>query len=420
MGEANKKLKVALVHDHLSTFGGAERVLYALHNMFPSAPIYTLFYNNDVVNAYFPDAKVKASFLQKFPKLLRRRFKWIAPLAISAVENFNFSEYDIVISSSAFFAKGVVVGHDTIHISYCHTPTRYLWENNKKEEKLFKRIVDMIGTHLLRIWDFSSAGRVDYFVANSKYTKKRIEKYYKKDAFVVYPPVDIDFIKNGELTSSLNKKAILDKLPQKFFLMVTQLQEYKQVKLVTETFSKLKYPLVIIGDGPLKKELKKIAPQNVFILGKQPDDIVKYCYKNCYAYIHAAEDDFGISPVEAMQFGKPVLAYAAGGALETMVGSVNGEFFGAHHPAILADGLRRLMLNYPDYNDVVIKNLGNRFKKERFQEEFRRILKRILVHELNGESKKLEIFNSLQVQQPLFDQFVIDSNSSLHEAHNKS
>ena len=394
------KLKVALVHDTLNTFGGAERVLYALANIFPSAPIYTLFCNKNVVDAYFPDTEIKVSALQKFPGFLKRRFKWIAPFAISAVENFNFSDYDIVISSSSFFAKGVITGHETVHISYCHTPTRYLWENVGRGDSIFQRFIDIIGTHILRIWDFSAASRVDYFIANSKHTKTRIKKYYKKDAFVVYPPVDIDLLDSGERSNSLHKKFVIDKLPQQFFLMVTQLQEYKNVKLAVQTFSKLKYPLVIIGDGPLKKELQNLAGENVIVLGRQPDDIVKYCYENCYAYIHPGEDDFGISPVEAMQFGKPVLAYMAGGALETVVDKVSGEFFDSRHPAVLADGIRKLNNNYSNYNTAVIKNLGNRFRKERFQDELRRILKKILAHELNGEAENVFEINFITEAQP--------------------
>ena len=393
MTERNKKFKVALVHDTLNTFGGAERVLHALVSMFPTAPIYTLFYTKDIVDIYFPDAEIRTSFLQKFPKFLKHRFKWIAPFAISAIENFNFSNYDIVISSSSFFAKGIITGHETIHISYCHTPTRYLWENVGRSKNIFQKFIDVIGTHILRIWEFTAASRVDYFIANSKHTKKRIKKYYKKDAFVVYPPVDTDFIENGGRSDTLRKKSIINNLPQNFFLIVTQLQEYKKVKLAVQAFSKLKYPLVIIGDGPLKKELQKLADKNVFILGRQPDDIVRYCYENCYAYIHPGEDDFGISPVEAMQFGKPVLAYKAGGALETIVDKLSGEFFDSHHPAVLADGVRKINSNYSNYNTAVIKNLGNRFKKERFQDELRRILKRVLVYELNGDAENFTEIN---------------------------
>ena len=393
MDKINGKLKVALVHDHLGKFGGAERVLYALHNMFPTAPIYTLFYKQEIVDTYFPNAKMETSFLQRFPNFLRCRFKWISPLAISAIENFKLNNYDIVISSCAFFAKGIISDHNTIHICYCHTPTQYLWESTHDDSGMFKKLVDVIGTHILRLWDFNAADRVDYFIANSKYTKKRIGKFYKKDSFVVYPPADIDFIENGDLSSALVKKSIIDRLPEKFFLIITQLESYKNIKTAVDAFSKLKYPLVMIGEGRLFKELKKTASPNIILLGRQSDDIIKYCYQNCYAYIQPAKDDFGISPVEAMLFGKPVLAYRGGGSLETVVEGVNGEFFDSDHPAVLADGVRRLNNNYQNYNEFLIKSLGQRFSKERFQDEFRRVLKKILVAELNDSAEEDSVEN---------------------------
>lgn len=403
MGNNGKKLKVALVHDHLTTFGGAERVLFALHNMFPSAPIYTLFYKQNVVDAYFPSTEIKTSSLQKLPQFLLRRFYWISFLAIPAIENFNFSNYDIVISSSAFFAKGIITDHKTIHISYCHTPTRYLWEREEHKRNIFRKFTDILGTHILRLWDFNAASRVDYFIANSKYTKKRISKYYKRDAFIVYPPVDIDFIEQGDKSGAFAKKAILEKLPDKFFLIVSQLRKYKNIDVAIQAFNKLKYPLVIVGEGPLLKKLKQQAGENIIILGRQPDDIVEYCYQNCYAYIHPVNDDFGISPVEAMLFGKPVLAYRSGGALESIVEGVSGEFFNDLHPAVLADGVRRLNENYATYNDFLIKSIANRFNKERFQDEFRRVLKKILNYEWNGEEEKFsteqEILNTSTSQQ---------------------
>lgn len=396
MGNNDQKLKVALVHDSLITFGGAERVLYALHNMFPAAPIYTLFYKRDIANLYFPSAKIKASFLQKFPSTLKKRFKWLAPLAIPAIESFDFAKYDIVISSCAFFAKGVITSAGTVHICYCHTPTKYLWELSAGKGSFLKKAVDLVGTHFLRIWDFASSDRVDYFIANSKYTKKRIKKYYKKDAFVVYPPADIAFIDNGERASKLQKDSIVQKLPENYFLIVSQLQNYKNIDVAVRAFSKLKYPLVVIGEGPLYKKLKKTAGKNTIFLGRQSDDVVKYCYENCYAYVHPAKDDFGISPVEAMLFGKPVLAYRGGGAQESVVEGVSGEFFDDAHPAVLADGVRRLVENYDNYSETMIRQIGARFSKERFAEELRRVIKKVLVYELNSKGGAEEEGTSAQ------------------------
>lgn len=389
MSQTNNKLKVALVHDYMTQFGGAERVLHVMHNIFPKAPIYTLFYNPTLADIYFPEADIRTSFLQKLPKKLHKRFRYLAPLAIPAIENFNLAEYDIVLSSSAFFAKGVITSPDTIHISYCHTPTKHLWElkeektHQKDRGKIFKRVAEKLTLHFFRLWDFNAAARVDYFIANSKNTKRRIKKYYNQDSFVVYPCAGVQLMENGQRSDVMYKKSIKAQLPEKYFLIVSQLQDYKNIDVAVETFSRMKYPLVVIGDGPEKKRLQKMASDNVIFLGRQPDDIVKYAYQNCFAYIYPGREDFGISAVEAMIFGKPVLAYRAGGVLESVVEGVSGEFFDDLHPAVLADGVRRLMDNYETYSPAMIQSTGDRFSIDRFQGEFKRVLKRILAHEWN-------------------------------------
>lgn len=390
MSKANKNLKVALVHDHLMRYGGAERVLFAFHGLFPKAPIYTLFYDEAVIDAYFPDADIRTSFLQKLPKFLRRRFKYLAPLAIPAIENMDLSDYNLVISSCAFFAKGVITRPDAIHLCYCHTPTKYLWGSQTlgaaRSSNIFVRAFEGMGIHMLRLWDFNAALRVDHFVTNSKNVRSRIQKYYRKDAFVVYPPVDRALLAAGDKADPFSKKSILASLPKDFFLIVSQLYPHKEIDIAVQAFQKLKYPLVIIGDGPERSRLKALAGENVIFLGRQPDDIVSECYQLSYAYVHAGEEDFGISPVEAMLYGKPVLAYRAGGVQESVVEGVSGEFFDDLHPAVLADGVRRIKINYTNYNPVVIKNIASKFSKERFGEELRRVIKRILVYEWETES----------------------------------
>ncbi|MDX1535279.1 MAG: glycosyltransferase [Candidatus Spechtbacterales bacterium] len=386
MTKTDEKLKIALVHDHLTTFGGAERVLYAMHRVFPEAPIYTLFSDEDITGSYFPNADIRVSSLQKFPKFLRKRFRYLSPFAIPAIENFDLRDFDIVISSAAFFAKGVITDPEAVHISYCHTPTRYLWDYESSgmeinSKNIFIRFLEKLVLHFFRLWDYSAAERVDYFIANSKNTKKRIQKIYNKDAFIVYPSVDIELIQ-GENADPLHRKSVLDNLPDNFFLIVSQLQKYKNIDLAVETFNKLEYPLVIIGDGPERKYLEKIASDNIIFLGRQPDDIVRECYDRAHAYIYPGKEDFGISAVEAMLFGKPVIAYRGGGLVESVVEGVSGEFFDDAHPAVLADAVRRLNLNYENYNPLMIKNVGSKFGKDRFVSELRRILTRILEHEM--------------------------------------
>ncbi|OGZ60872.1 MAG: hypothetical protein A2919_02385 [Candidatus Spechtbacteria bacterium RIFCSPLOWO2_01_FULL_43_12] len=383
MSHKKGKLKVALMHDYMVQYGGAERVLSVLHGIFPSAPIYTLFYDETVVRSYFAGADIRSSFLQKAPSFLRKRFKYLSLLAVPAVENFDFTGYDLVISSCAFFAKGIITDPDTIHVCYCHTPTKYLWEFHDKgsEKPHVKSFVERIVAHVFRIWDFQAVSRVDYFIANSKHTKKRIKKYYKRDSFIVYPAVGKEIIDSGTKADMLYKRAILDKLPKDFYLIVSQLQDYKNIGVAVGAFNRMKYPLVIVGDGPEREKLEKMASENIIFLGRQPDNIVRECYERCRVYIYPGKEDFGISAVEAMLFGKPVLAYRSGGVLESVVEGVSGEFFDDLNPVILADGIRRINENYAGYNPQLIEGIGKRFSTERFKQEFKRVLKRILAHE---------------------------------------
>jgi glycosyltransferase involved in cell wall biosynthesis len=377
------RLNVALVHDHLMKYGGAERVLLALHHLFPTAPIYTLFYDQRVADSYFPGADVRASSLQKLPRFTRRRFRTLAPFAVSAIENMDLRAYDIVISSSAFFAKGVITRPDAVHICYCHTPTKYLWDvtditRDNEQAPLLAQWARNTAVHMLRMWDFNAASRVDHFIANSRYVKRAIEKYYRKDAFVVYPPVEKEALHAGDRANPLSQRSVVGSLPKDFFLVVSQLYPHKQVELAVQAFSKLSYPLVIVGGGPQRHYLKSIAGPTTVFLGRQPDSVVRECYERCYAYVHPGEEDFGISMVEAMLFGKPVLAYRGGGAQESIIEGVSGEFFDDLHPAVLADGVRRLREHYDTYDANVIASVGKRFSKERFGAEFKRVLRRVL------------------------------------------
>ena len=384
MVNTGKKLKVALVHDHLTQFGGAERVLFALHALFPSAPIYTLFYDQAIIDMYFAGADIRTSFLQKFPRILRKRFRYIAPLAVSAVENLDVRSFDLVISSSAFFAKGVITSPESIHICYCHTPTKYLWDRGEileKDASPVKNFFNYSAAHVLRLWDFNAAARVDYFIANSRNVKQRIKKYYGKDAFVVYPPAGIKALEMGTKADPLAKNSIISHLPDNFYFIAAHLNRHKSLDLAVNVFSKLRYPLVIAGEGPERGRLKALAGKGTIFLGAVPDNIIRECYARCRALIHPGEEDFGISIIEAQLYGKPVLALGAGGARESVIEGVTGEFFYEKDPAHLADGLRRLNENYKNYNPQLIRANASRFNEERFAEEFRRVLKRILAYE---------------------------------------
>ncbi len=379
-------MKLALVHDYLIRFGGAERVLLELVAMFPEAPIYTLLYDEDKMKEWFPAERVQASFLQKFPKWWRLRHKYLLPFLPAAVETFDLREFDLVISSSSVFAKGVVTRPKTIHINYCHNAARFLWDYSFEylgEQNLgsWRRIGVKFFLNYLRIWDRAASRRVDYFIANSKVTAQRIFKYYHRQAKVIYPPVEIanskwpaspELQRGEQIANGKNSKN------GDYFLIVSQLTPYKKIDVAVEAFNKLELPLVIIGEGPQKEYLQKIAKSNIKILGWQFDNITREYFKNCTAFIFPGEDDFGMAPVEAMKYGKPVLALKAGGALETVLPGMIGEFFDAAVPEVLADGVRRLRENLPRYSPLVIKKWAEKFSAERFRKEILEFIEKIM------------------------------------------
>jgi glycosyltransferase involved in cell wall biosynthesis len=366
-------MKVALVHDYLIRFGGAERVLLELMKMFPEAPVYTFLYDQDKMGEWFSSERVRPSFLQKFPKFLRNNHRWLLPLMATAPETFDLREFDLVISSSSSFAKGVVVRPKTTHISYCHNAARFLWDysleylDQQKLSFLFRVFADIILSYL-RIWDRAASRRVDYFIANSRTTASRIKKYYRRESKIIYPPV---LLQNGEEFKAINQNKIGG-----YFLIVSQLTPYKKIDVAVEAFNKLGLPLVVIGEGPQKEYLEKIAKSNVSILGWRDDNEVKKYFKECLAFIFPGEDDFGITPVEAMGWGKPVLALDSGGAQETILPGMTGELFEAATPEVLADGVRRLMENYSHYSPLVIRKWAEKFSLERFQNEFMEFVKK--------------------------------------------
>lgn len=353
-------MRVALVHDFLIRYGGAERVLRAFHEMFPQAPIYTLFADKNLLRTYFPSADVRTSSLDRLPQFLKKRYRYLAPFCIAATENFSFNDFDFVISSSSSFVKGIITNPRTTHIWYCHTPTRFLWDWThsymRTTRSKIPRIIQHTFLHSMRLWDFEAAQRPDYILANSQAVAHRVKKFYGREATILYPPVEEE--KSLEEAFAPQQK--------NFFLIVSYLQNYKHVDVAVDACSKLNLPFVIIGDGPQRKNLQKRAGKTVQFLGWQNDNVVHQYLAHCKAFIFPSEDDFGIAPIEAMQHGKPVLALRAGGAQETIVEGVNGEFFDDPHPAVLADGLRRLIKHYPNYNPRLIQITAERFNKERF------------------------------------------------------
>lgn len=334
-------MKVALVYDRVNKWGGAERVLLALHKIFPNAPLYTSVYHPQKV-PWAKVFKVRTSFLQNFP-FAKAHHELYAALMPLAFESFNFDEYDLVISVTSEAAKGIITKPDTLHICYLLTPTRYLWSGY---EDYFKNpILKFISKPIvlyLRSWDKVAAQRPDRLIAISREVQERIKKYYDRDSSIIYPPLMLssgiisEGVKLSHLegvkvsqTSNIKHQSIrVAPSPTKdYFLIVSRLVPYKKIDLAIRVFNKLNLPLKIIGAGSQKRELKAISEDNIKFLGDLTDsDLVKY-YKECRALIFPGKEDFGLAIVEAQSFGKPVIAYNGGGARETIVNEKTGIFF---------------------------------------------------------------------------------------------
>ena len=362
-----KSLKVALVHDFLNQFGGAERVLETLTEMFPQAPIYTLIYDPEKMRGKFNQKKIRTSFLQKFPKFLRKRYRYFLPLLPTAPETFDLRDFDLVISSSGAWSKGIVTRLDTLHIAYIHSPMRFVWDYNEKylkEEHQTKwNFLARPILNYIRLWDYLAADRPDYLIANSQYTQERIKKYYRKESKIIYPPCSI----KGKADSILKTKS--SKPLKKYFLIVSRLSAYKNIEIVVKVFNRLQLPLVIAGEGKESRRLKKIAKKNVKFMGWVEEDKLAQLYLGARAFIFPSLDDFGIAPVEAMGWGVPVLALKKGGAKEIVEEGKTGEFFKTVEVKAIVETLKKFMQNEDKYDKNYIRQSAQKFSSERFKKE---------------------------------------------------
>lgn len=362
-------MRIAIVHDYLLRLGGAERVLKSIHEIFPEAPIYTLLYD-DKMKRYLPNADIRPSRLNNLPAMLKKNYKFLFPIFPIIVENFNLRDYDLVISSSSAFAKGIVPRLKTKHICYIHAPMRFAWDWTNEYfsgiKNNFLKIPAKLFIHYVRLWDFISADRVDYFLANSLNTARKIKKYYKKESVVIYPPVrQIKSIPNNNLKF------------KGYFLTVSQIRPHKGINILLEAFNKSGYPLIIIGDGTDRGKLQKMAGKNIKFTGFIADNEVDGYLQNCKAFIFPADDDFGIAPLEAMSLGKPVLAYRGGGALETVIEGKTGEFFNELTPESLLDGFAVMEKNLEKYDPIQIKDHAEKFSEKRFKEQFKEFINNV-------------------------------------------
>ncbi|MBU0661490.1 glycosyltransferase [Patescibacteria group bacterium] len=353
-------MKIALVHDYLAQDGGAERVLKAFHEIWPEAPIFVLFHKKGSVEG-FDNAEIHQSFIGRFPGI-GRIYRWLLPLMPRATERHNLDEFDVVLSSTSAFAKGVLTRPNTLHISYCHTPTRYLWTDTHEYIDSLKynvvlRVVLRQLIHHLRLWDKMSVDRVDHFIANSNTVHQRIEKYYRRDSDVLYPPVDVE-------------QGLVSDKGEKYYISGGRLVSYKRFDLLIHVFNRLGWPLYIFGTGSEEKKLKNMAKENIHFLGRISDEEKNNLLSKAKGFLHPQLEDFGITPIEAMASGCPVIAYGIGGVTETVIPDKTGVFFYQQTWEDLLDTM--LFFDTQTWDRVAIQAHAQKFSAEIFKQKIQR------------------------------------------------
>jgi glycosyltransferase involved in cell wall biosynthesis len=358
-------MKKALVHDWFSVYAGAEKCVESFTNIWNDFDIYSLidFLDEKDRKIILKGKYAKTSFIQNLP-FAKTKYRNYLPLFPLAIEQFDLSEYDVILSSSHAVAKGVLTHANQLHISYVHTPIRYAWDlyhQYLKESGLDKGLKGKLAKyflHKIRIWDISTINRVDHYIANSNYIARRIKKVYDKGATVIYPPVDVD-------------KFELEENKEDFYLTASRIVPYKKIDLIVEAFSKTKKKLIVIGTGPDIDKIKSKATKNIEILGFQPDEVlIKYMQK-AKAFIFAAEEDFGIIPVEAQACGTPVICLGKGGAKETVINGVTGIHFETQTIEALLKAINIFEKNYDKFEPTLIRKHSMKFNRKRFEKEIK-------------------------------------------------
>lgn len=370
------KLRVAIVHYWLINMRGGEKVIEALLELFPEADIFTHVYNPAKVSQRIREHTVHTTYIQKLP-FAKRHYQKYLPLMPNALEQLDLSAYDLVISSESGPAKGVIVRPDALHVCYVHTPMRYIWDQYhqyKRDAGGFARLAMHLFAGRLRRWDVTSAARVDHFIANSNAVARRIKKYWRREAEVIAPPCDV---------SRFRWESERDD----FYLYVGELVPYKRADLAVRAATMLEKKLIVIGDGPELKRLKKIAGRTVEFVGRVPDDILTEHYQRCRALLFPAEEDFGIVPVEAMAAGAPVIAFGRGGSEDTIIDGRTGVTFKEQTVGGLITAMVTFELNEQNFEPGRIAKHARNFDRELFKE---RILGSIRAH-LGRRAKDLPV-----------------------------
>lgn len=367
-----QKLKIAIVYDRVVKFGGAERVLLSLHEMFPDAPLYTSIYNNEKAKWAQVFPKIYTSFLQNIPVLknYHELMGWLMPLAF---ESFDFKDYDLVISVTSEAAKGIITGTKTLHVCYCLTPTRYLWSGSdfylNNRPNIFRifpfyKIISWPFLTYTKWWDKVASNRPDKIIAISTEVQKRIKKYYQRDSEIIFPSVQLisDLLK----TSKKNKD---------YYLIVGRFEPYKKLDLVVDTFKELKLPLIVAGSGSEFIRLKGKSHKNIIFVDNPTDQKLSELYSNAKAFLMPQEEDFGITAVEAQSFGVPVIAYNKGGAKDTVVDGKTGVLFNDQTKQSLINAIVRF--DRTSFDSRYLITNAKRFSKDIFKQKFYNLLKNL-------------------------------------------
>lgn len=358
-------MKVAIIQEWLVTVGGSDKVVKAIADVFPAADIYTLVAKKQVCDELGIDwNKVHTSFIQKLPLGVKKHRMYL-PIFPFAIEQFDLRGYDVIISSSHAVAKGVLTKADQLHICYCHSPIRYVWDmyhEYLEESGLTKGLKGYLAKYMLhriRKWDLISSFRVDYFISNSDYVGRRIQETYRRDAVTIHPNIDIS-----------NFDLCVEK--ENFYLTSSRLVGYKKIDLIVEAFSRMpNKKLVVIGGGPNLEKIRKIAGHNVTVMGYQSFAVLKEKMQKAKAFIFAADEDFGMIPIEAQSCGTPVIAYGRGGSLETVKEGVTGLFFYEQTVESVIDAVERFEKLETSFEPKIIRNHAETFSEERFKKEIK-------------------------------------------------
>lgn len=367
-------MKVAIITDFINQFGGAELVTNEIAELYPEADIYTLFGSEEVINKFFKNRNVIEHPILKKSKLRRKYYRYLLPFYPTYIEDFDFKDYDLVISSSYLWAKGIITNPDTIHVSYIHTPMRQAWTkyheylSHENDIGRLKKIYLRYVMNYLRLWDYTSANRVDYFIANSTVVNERINKIYRKNSTVIYPPVRVKFLRNKYFSDTKSD----------YYVTVGRLVPYKRVDLLIETFNSYENKkLLIIGDGNDISRLKSLKKSdNIEFLGFIDDHSKNKLVSEAKAFLFAAEEDFGMSPVESLAMGTPIICFGEGGSKDYLIDQINGIEFKKQTVHCLISAIDKFEQSTFDYEKV--SNSVQKFDESRFQTDFKNEINNII------------------------------------------